>query len=395
MKNLQSDLLVVILAVAGSIFLSAYLYGGFFVSTSIINSIYDSLGYNALGQAIWQNTELPGGRLSQRGYLYPTFATGLMYISPVALIIAQTAAVALGVFFLLRTERALTGRVLFSPFALLSVSLMLSPAHMMTEATGFALASAALFAFVSKTHRPWGVLFLILAALVKPTFLPVAVISGLLILRFDRSSVAVLLVSLVFVLPQLVSTYVADGKIQFSSAGGENFQERFYPAVFGMAETGKFVSYKDEMAITAHKIRPEFSDQVAFVLRNPLAAVKAWGSILWTRHLLESSGYTNRDSGVADQAARERLKSVSDILNKFFVLLIIPAVFGLFAFIRVYPISAWPAGLLAPSIIVTAPLVYWQGDRIVFIGLLLLLPFAGFAFRHVFTRNMAGPKKDT
>ena len=58
----------------------------------------------------------------------------------------------------------------------------------------------------------------------------------------------------------------------------------------------------------------------------------------------------------------------------------IPAAIGVAVLVGRWPLQVWPAALMGLSIFAAAPLVYWQGDRIVFIGFLLLLPIAGLGF---------------
>lgn len=70
--------------------------------------------------------------------------------------------------------------------------------------------------------------------------------------------------------------------------------------------------------------------------------------------------------------------------------MLLPAVGGLILGFRTLPIHAWPALLVGPSLFVTAPLVYWQGDRVIFIGVLLLLPFAGLGIRRVLAGFRSG-----
>jgi len=69
--------------------------------------------------------------------------------------------------------------------------------------------------------------------------------------------------------------------------------------------------------------------------------------------------------------------------------MLVPALLGALVFFARFPVRAWPAALIGPSLFLTAPLVYWQGDRIVFIGLLLMLPFAGLGLARV----MSGAKR--
>ena len=388
MKNAQRDLIWSLMAFVVSVATSAYLYGGFLNPAPLLSAIYDSQGYAALGEALWSGEKLPGGSLAQRGYLYPMFATAVASVSPVLLILVQSIGAATCVFLLVRTERPLSRHVWVTPLALISASLMLAPAHIMTEAAAFTFAAAALATYILRPRSAWVVLLLVVAGLIKPAFLLVAILSGLMSLRLEKTSGIVALLVLVLVAPQLAGTYATDGRAVISNTGSANFQERYYPAVVGAVELGEFVDYKSDRAAAARALRPELSQQIDYVQSHPFPAFKTWASILWRYNFNAPSGFTQRDNGKAKAEPRARLAAASGYLNKIFVLMLVPALLGALVFFTRFPVRAWPAALIGPSIFLTAPLVYWQGDRIVFIGLLLMLPFAGLGL----TKVMSGAR---
>ena len=354
MTSARTHLIWCLLAFIGSVTACAVLYGWRFGSEAMILALPDSNGYDAVGGALWKGRAPPEGLLALRGYFYPMLATLFAAVSPYLLLGCQAVGVALGVFCLLRAEQAALGRVLVTPLALLSVSLLLSPASMMTEASSFALAAAALSMFVLRPESGWGFLMLVLAALVRPAFLPVTVLAGLLSLRFDRASARALVLAVAVVVPQLVLTHAIDGRAQLSSAGRINVDQRFYPAVFGMAEHGHFVSYKSSEAAAAHEARPGIDAQIAYMLGQPVAVAKTWAWILLHRHILEVTGFAAKDNAAANPEHAWWLKFTSGILNSILVVAIIPAVLGTLVFLRQFPVRAWPAALIGPSIIATA-----------------------------------------
>jgi hypothetical protein len=386
MNDVRVELAWGVAALAASFGASAYLYGWFFDTGAVSLGLYDSGYYDLLGRALWQGGEVPGGRFALRGYLFPMFATGLTLISPLLYYLVQSLFVATGVVFLLHSERALTNQIRVTPLALFSISMLLSPSLMMTEAVAFMLAAAALTVILTRQYAVWSVFLLVLAALVKPAFLPVAIVAAMMTLRFDRVSLAVSVLVALVLTPQLVGTYMLNGRAVISSAGQVNFQRRFYPAVVGMAELDEFVRENSDEATAARAKRPELKGQVAYVLGHPLAAVRTWGFILWRYHLREGSGFAWRDNKGARPDAQIVLNRASRTLNTVLLSLLAPGFLGIFVFFRRFSARVWPAALIGPSIFLTAPLVYFQGDRIVFIGFLIMLPFAGLGFSWLWNR---------
>lgn len=359
------------------------LYGWGFDVEAVAPGVYDAHYVNILGRALWRGTDIAGDRLALRGYFYPMLVTGLMLLSPKVFFGAQLLAIAGGTFCLVRAERQLAGRVIFTPLAILSISLLVAPSLMMSEALAFLASSAALLAFLTGRRNGAGVFLLFLTALIKPAFLPVAVISTLFGIGRNRASALAILGVIAIWTPQLVLTGVLNGKPQLTSAGQLNFQQRFYPAVVGTQELGMFVRQKSQEAEAARARRPGLAEQVGYVLSHPGAMVKTWSWILWTHHLKTVAGNARRDNTLALKGPQQWLEKFSGRANWVFVVLLIPAAAGGLVFLRRVPVSAYPATFIGPSLFVTAPLVYFQGDRIVFLAYLLALPFVGYFLKQV------------
>jgi hypothetical protein len=98
-------------------------------------------------------------------------------------------------------------------------------------------------------------------------------------------------------------------------------------------------------------------------------------------HIFQSTGFATDDNVVAQLGPGKALRTVSLYLNRLLLLAIPLAVLGAVVFVRELPIRAWPALLIGPSLIATAPLIYWTRDRVVFCGILLTLPIAGMGVR--------------
>lgn len=346
-------------------------------------SVYDSNGYRILGEALLAGDEVSVHYLRIRGYFYPFLAMLLASISPALLVLSQTVAISFGVIFLCKIERKIYGKICYAPAALLSISLLLSPAHLMSESFSFFFASVALYLMVSNKPNGWSSFFLFLAALAKPAFLPVAILSLILQFRFNWKSLLVIASIAIICAPQFILTSRTAEGITFSDAGKLNFTNRFFPAVYGYAEHGEFVSYRSAEAQEAKQRHPTTKDQIVFVFSNFGSAVKAYSEILSSSHFLTGSGYLAKSNEVASPRFKNAFAALSHYLNYILTLLMLPAIIGSFYFFRHRSISEMLAPLVGLSLIATAPLVYWQGDRVIFIGVILLLPFVGEGVKRV------------
>ena len=344
---------------------------------------FDAKGYHSLGMQILGEDKIDGLRLAQRGFLYPTIATGLLQVSPWLLFAVQSAAVAIGLFALAMTEGEVAGRIIVTPSALLSISLILSPGHMMTEALAFGTVATALY--LTMHANPWAIPLIWIAAMIKPAFLlPAIIFTCLFVYRFRRFSI-LYLVPIALIAIQLVVTTVHNGRPAISTAGASNFQERFFPAAMGWREHGKFVHYKSGQAKEYRQTTPELGQQVRAVLSDPWNTTETAIYLLANHHLMTSTGYILRSKNPEGLTRGDILKKHSEIFNLALIPFWVIGVLGLAFFVKSRRPFAWAIVVVAPLAIATAPLVYWQGDRVVFVPLLLLLPFAGLALSKLFS----------
>lgn len=346
-------------------------------------SIFDAKGYHALGQQIWGADPIDGARLAQRGYLFSLVAVALLSIHPIVLFVAQLSAVAFGLWALACAERRIAGRIRLTPIAVLMPSLWLAPSHLMTESFGFALASLGVILVVSRAGA-WAAVALWVGTLMKPALL-LGALAALLIPVRSRMILPLLAVA-ALIIPQLVLTARHSDRMALSTAGTSNFVERFHPAVMGFAVTGEIIRYRDPAAIPIRKAAPKLSYKIADVVSHPVAAFGTWQYILRRDHLWQSSGYLARNIDGLNWKYAEPFKHWSLWLNIGLSFLLPFSLTGIVLYLRSVPVFRWPAAVTGAGILVLAPLVYWQGDRVVFVGVVLLLPFASLAIARIARR---------
>ncbi len=371
--SIRGPLALAVVVCGGVLAINSFLYTDQFGSDAMVTSLYDATKYNEIGSALWSGSEPPAGGVSLRGYAYPMLASGLVAQSPYLLFLVQTLAVAVGVFLLARLEQNQSGRLRYVWLCPLFLSLLLAPAIMMTESLGFLAGAASMFAYVVLRRADLGSAVLVLAALIKPAFLPVAILS-LASVPIGKRLFAVLALLVVTFGSQLWISERIDGKATTSSAGSFNFTERFFPAVYGTVHGLGFVNYRSHEAEKAKEAYRTTGEQVQFVLGHPLELVQTWWFLMADSHLAKSSGYP-KSNAAADPENAKILLGASRTLNTLLLLPALAGAIGSIAFLFKNSWRLWPAVLIAPCLIATAPLVYWQGDRVVFIALLFLLPF--------------------
>ena len=182
---------------------------------------------------------------------------------------------------------------------------------------------------------------------------------------------------------QLMVTLRYDSGATISGAGSYNFSNRFFPAVYGRVEGLGFVAYNTEDAETARAERKQIGEQFGYVISHPIATISTWIDIFWHYHLTEPTGFALWDNHSAEPQRARNLTRLSIWFNKIFLATSVLGLAGCAVYVHRTAWRNWPAALIAPSILVTAPLVYWQGDRIVFLPFLFLLPFAGLFIRAI------------
>ena len=343
-------------------------------------NIFDAKGYHALGHQIWTDDKIDGDRLAQRGYLFSSVAYALISVHPIVLFAGQVMAIAVGVWALVHVEYRMTGWIRLSLLLLLVPSLWLAPSHMMTESISFACASTGFLLLLTR-HGAWAAVVLWAGALVKPALLLGAMVS--LVVTIRCRLILPLVVVTAFLMPQFILTSRHSDGITLSTAGAANFAERFHPAAMGVASTGNIVRYRDPAAEVFRNAAPKLSYKIADIIGHPVATAKTWVQILVVDHLWQSSGFLARNIAGLNWTLAGPIRTWSLWVNVGLALLIPFAVVGIVEYLRSVPYFRWPAAFMGPSILLLAPLVYWQGDRIVFIGLFLLMPFASLAIRRI------------
>ena len=346
-------------------------------------SIFDAKGYYSLGQQLWGSEPIDGARLAQRGYLFATLTFALLSFHPFALFVTQMSAVAVGLWALAHAEQRIAGRIRLTPIALLMPSVWLAPSHLMTESFGFAFAAAGMLLVLTRVG-PWAAVMLWMGALIKPALLLGAFAALGIPLR--RRMLLPLLIIAALIAPQLVLTARVADHMALTTAGTSNFVERFHPAVMGMATSGEIIRYRDPAAISIRNAAPRLSYKIADVVSNPVAAFRTWQYVLRRDHLWQTSGYLARNIDGLNWTVAEPLKRWSRLLNIGLSVLLPFALTGIVFYLRSVPYFRWPAAVVGPGILLLAPLVYWQGDRVVFVGVLLMLPFASLALAKIAQR---------
>ncbi len=341
-------------------------------STAI--STHDSRGIFAVGNYLISDGDPDYADMALRGYLLPGLNTFLWTLHPLILLCAQAAMIGAGIFCLLRIERHLTGRVLLTPLAVFSISLLIGPAHLLSEPMSFALTSLAMFLIISRETRPFALPVLVAATLARAAYLPALLIMAPFLLRKSRKGLMAALASIVLLMPQVVINLHQQTGPYWPSAGSENLTNRFYPAVVGMSEARQIHFYNTQEAEAARAARPDVKSDVIYILTHPVSALKAWGKILIDYHLTAPTGYVEKKD-------HPLMSKLSEVLNLVFVGGMLLAIYGVIANLK--SMKKWDFALLTPPVlnIVAAPLVYWQGDRIIYPALIMLLPFAGLGLR--------------
>lgn len=366
------------LFIVASIAAQVSLFGDALFSLGPYVENYDSRGYFALGQQLLAGDGIDGARLAQRGYLYPLVGVGLLKLHPLALLAIQTLANAVSVVLLCIAERRICGRIFAAPLALICVSFLLAPSRLLTESFAVLAASSALLLFLSAGQwRKWGVLAIWIGALVKPALLVPALISLGTVRRRDMGVVVIVLA---LVATQLVLTSRHDGRMAFSTAGVSNFSERFYPLVVGYGKSGAFTPYRSDDARAIRAATPDVAGQLRELISRPFLTARVWATVLWREHLVQPTGYLWRDAQTRSEPLKQRIRQASQIVNAMLACLAIAGGVGCVLHLLRAP-GTWPAAVMAPLWLASAPLVYWQGDRVVFGATLCLLPFVGLTAR--------------
>ena len=233
----------------------------------------------------------------------------------------------------------------------------------------------------------WAIFLGSLLAVTKPAFVTAFGIALLLLTasvllkrrgRMSSWPVIGALGALSPVIAQLTFSRAAVGTLSLSNASTENLSRRFYPAVVAEVEHGPGRwrdGYKSKFAATVLKRKLSHDEQAAYLKRNSSAAWRTYRTILMDQHLLAPSQFVlDRDTRKrvprSVEKKRSALKGWSGHVNRFFTLLhatFAPVLFAAAVMLR-RERAVWIAvGCfgVAASILLGAPLVYLQADRII------------------------------
>lgn len=169
---------------------------------------------------------------------------------------------------------------------------------------------------------------------------------------------------------QLGFTYAATGKATFSAAGQVNFDETFFPTVYGFAQYGRFTPSRGPEAREAQDVCPNSSSKARFVRRHPRAAAQAFWYLLCDNVLggsvclqVPADAFTDHDLA---RELHEWTKSVNLTYawahGVFLVLLPCTVLFTKDRRGRLFIVAG---GLLLYMLLAASSMTYWQGDRIV------------------------------
>ncbi len=373
-----------------------FLHGTEAFGWKVALELFDSKGYHALGRQLLAWDSIDAERLSQRGPLYGALSGILLAVGPFVLAASQAFAIVIGLFFLSLCEARLTGRVLFAGIAVLLPSLWFAPARLMPEAFAFGLGVMVLwFCLRCKPDRSFSVMFCWGAALIKPAFLPVAVLfTVMLLFQWGGGLRKVPLLTAAFLVAAHIGLLASYGSGPlFSSAGSSNFQERFFPAVIGFEEKSRLVRYDTQLAESYRKKPRDLGGQVLAVVARPWATISAWSNIFVLEHLAQPSGYLLRVSQLADPDWNRTFRSFSKSLNLCLIPIWFVGLLGAFAVAWRFTSDIRLAVAMPVLVLGSAPLVYWQGDRVVFFALIMLLPYLSYALDGIFSRNASSPTR--
>jgi hypothetical protein len=243
--------------------------------------------------------------------------------------------------------------------------------HGLSEPLTMTLIAAAFYA-ATRTAAGAVAILMTCAMLVKPALLPFALAcvlaSAVILWRQDRRALRWEIVCVVgLLLAQTVYSVRFAERLGLSTAAAINLEERFFPAIYGYAEQGKFVKYLSKAAKTARTKYPTLPDKLGYIAQHPVGTWKAFKRTFVDENLLGSSPFVKVET-FESNAWHTALAKLSKHLNLVFAYLhaiALPLV-ALFAFVAPPSREKWiaiAAYLGAASILLPTCLVYFQGDR--------------------------------
>ena len=353
-------------------------------------SEFDSTGYRILGDYIWSigATSAPRPSLvALRPLGYPFVLGSYRWIGVFAFQSLQMASMAASVGALHFVLAKIVGRVgalvAVTALAFLPGLVFMAPLAM-TETPAFVVSVAwlhGLWRFCDDRSRTT---LLVLASSVlvvlRPAFQPLLLLvlltAGVSIAR-KRSCLSRTALGLSPLLVQLVLTASWTGRPTLAESGSSNFNSRFYPAVYAQQERGDWRRgiYKTKFAAYARQKNPTLSQQVGYLRSHPKATWDAYKTILIDEHLRATSAAISGSKIPANAKHQHRARGAwrarTGEWNRNFAwahAFALPLLaLGLVALrLRSRTIFAGLASLAAAAtLVVSAPLVYFQGERVV------------------------------
>jgi hypothetical protein len=362
----------------------------------ILFSSPDGVGYRAVSDYLIGIGEKPEEYLALRPFFYPLVLSVRHLTGATGFILFQaTLSVGTLILVFLAVHRA-TRSALFSAVAFLVV--LLHPTftfvalHALPETLCLFLIAAIVFCialFCLHPNKPALFISLFLlscATCSKPSFLPFFVLWAAFAafwacretvkregqrIRLLAIAVPALILSVSPVLFQLAQTYRSIGQAVISTTSRENFDVRFFPAVYGYAEQNRLIRNEDDIAKESWQLYPTHHAKVRYVAAHGAAAIRAAAAILFENLTAGSVFVGYPQEFVRDPALCHRLYRLSTFMNRrcfvlhagFFLLLPVwllmlrrdPVLFRLCIMLET----------LSLSIILPSFLTYWQGDRLI------------------------------
>ena len=217
-------------------------------------------------------------------------------------------------------------------------------------------------------------LFLGASACTKPVYLPFCVAwLGYAAWRLFRGRPRAIgvLAGAVAVSPlvvQLALSALLSGHPGISTAGRVNFEERFFPAVYGFAAHAGFVSYDSRGAREAQRACPTLGDKLRFVSTHPIDVLRAVSGLLASNLVTAEAAVSSPDLIPASRTTR-LLEGWSRILNAAMALVhaaVVVLLVGMLPFKAWRVLPGWTLFLaaMALGVLLSSVLTYWQGDRL-------------------------------
>jgi len=329
-----------------------------------------------------------------RPYFYPVFLSIHKMIGIAGFQLFQIILNVISIFFIYNSILLLTNKkyisIIFSTILAITPTFNLIVYYALTETLTIFILSLFIYFFtkgyINKEIREYFFAGITISLLVciKGNFLPFFFIYFIFLcynlnkIKNKKTSILMLIIILIPILIQLANTYALTGNPTISIAGEDNFNNRFFPVVYGFGESQNknFIDYKSEEARTADIIYPDTASKLTYIIKNPGALIKTYHYLLVYENLLTDSNFVKLPGNLVYKNAtiESDLKKFSRDLNKYFYNAHIIFIFVMFLFL-LSKTTSWSLKsyliilyLLMFSLLLASPLVYWQGDRIILIA---------------------------